>query len=123
MIEFALDSPEVPVGGRLKGTVRWAPAAETKIRRLIIKAGWRTEGRGDEDEQEVFRAEHPGQTVPAGGLVSVAFEVPIPEDGPITYEGKLIRILWAVECELDIPWASDEEKSGPFRVVPRESSR
>ena len=46
------------------------------------------------------------------------FGLRIPGDGPISYEGHLSRIRWAVMVRIDIPWGRDVVERAAITVVP-----
>lgn len=114
MIRIVLLGASAQTGEGLKGTVTWR--AESKAARKIeIVCRWRVEGKGRTREEVVARVEHadppPEATIP--------FELEIPIWGPLTYDGKLLRITWEVEASADLPMARDERERLAFTVVPR----
>jgi hypothetical protein len=112
MIEFA--QPAVATRSRVKGTVTW-PAEGKQPQALIIMLAWRTEGQGTTDSQVVQKVRH--QLSPPAP-VNVPFDFEIPADGPVSYNGKLLRILWEIAVVIDIPWAMDKFEYASFQVVP-----
>lgn len=87
-----IDLPEKRVrpGSRLQGEVFWA--LEKAPKRIRIRFGWFTEGRGTVDNEIVAEAtvEHPA----SAGQHRFAFEVP---EEPCSFEGQLITLSWLVE--------------------------
>jgi len=118
-IEF-INASNQTAGGVVSGLLVLRPKDEVTIQDSSVSLHWRTEGRGDSNEAEV-------STVDLGDLGTLspreerrfAFELPIHPDGPITYDGKLIRVIWEVRVHLDVPWGWDKKKAFPVRVVPR----
>lgn len=94
-----LDTAVVRPGGVLKGTASWdepAPGAARPTLWLV----WRSEIRPDQIPRSGDILREDGdyrvvaqQTVEASGA-PVRFEFAIPAEGPLTYEGKLLRVIW-----------------------------
>ena len=58
-----------------------------------------------------------------GQIVEIPFEVTIPDDVPVSFDGELIRLIWSLNVRVDLPWAFDPSQHGVFRVVgPRVSA-
>lgn len=115
MIGCVLDRAEVPLGGALCGTVHVAMTGEKRPRTVAIAIAWRTDGRGEPEGGSPARREH--EVPEVGGDFSERFELPVPISGPVSFEGRLLRILWEVRVELDVPWAKDVASTFPFRVT------
>jgi hypothetical protein len=106
-----------PVGGTIQGRVRCLPAEAMKTRGVRVGVRWRTEGRGTTDEG--FADElvlHEGD-LRAGQEYDWPFELELGE-GPISYEGNLIRIVWEVVVTVDLPWSHDVEEKLSISVLP-----
>ncbi len=75
---------------RLEGEIFWALKKAPK--RILLRFGWFTEGRGTTDNEVVGEEilEDPDK---AGER---AFSFPVP-DGPYSFEGHLITLTWVVE--------------------------
>ncbi|PCI39915.1 MAG: hypothetical protein COB53_02350 [Elusimicrobia bacterium] len=118
-IEFINASNQV-AGGAVAGQLILQPKEDVRIQASSVSLHWRTEGRGDTNEAEVSKVDLGA----LGDLSSrdqrrFAFELPIHPDGPITYDGTLIRVIWEVRVHLDVPWGWDKKQVFPVRVVPR----
>lgn len=87
-----------------------------KVRAVRVSLGWFTEGRGDKDHGTVAEAE-----VPTDQYGALAMQVPlwVPGDSPVSYDGRLIRVLWEIEIRTDTRLAIDPVISVPVLVVPR----
>lgn len=83
-------------GDMLRGSVRWTALEPPRL--LVAQLVWRTEGKGDPDTAVEARQEWAGPG-PAG---TQEFALPVPA-GPLSYHGKLISILWAVEVATERP--------------------
>jgi hypothetical protein len=118
-VEFVNPSTQA-AGGVVSGTLVLRPEEDVTVQASSVSLHWRTEGRGDKNEMEVG-------SVDLGALGALspreerrfAFELPIHPDGPVTYDGKLIRVIWEIRVHLDVPWAWDKRQEFPVRVVPR----
>lgn len=107
-----------PVGGCVTGRVRIDASVATKTRRITAFVEWKTEGRGNRNTGSASSITiHQGELYD-GMSIRHEFELRIPEDGPISYEGHLIRILWAVTVRIDVPWGRDVFERAAFTVLP-----
>ncbi len=81
-------------GEHLRGQAAWNLAATPE--KLEIRLFWYTRGRGTRDVEVVERrtVARPGIT----GEEAFAFHLP---DGPYSFSGKLISVIWAVELVAD----------------------
>lgn len=119
-VEFS-GGEEIEAGGVVTGRLIVRPDAAVKVQGSSVSLQWRTEGRGDKESRAVA-------TVDLGALGelgpmqerSFPFEFRVPEEGPMSYDGKLVRILWEVKAHLDVPWAVDEREAFPVRVIARD---
>ena len=113
MIELSLDQWEIEAGSTLIVRARRKSDAGKPWGALQVKIGWRTEGRGNVDRKTVY------QTRQDLASDECAIALPIPLEGPLSFDGKLIRIIWEVAAR-----PADREGPAPvvsaaFRVVPR----
>lgn len=77
--------------------------------------GWRTEGRRDPDRREIAHAEFLDDSVPGAEIV---VDFSIPAEGPVFYNGKVLRIIW--EVRVTPPGTRPELLAiETFRVTPR----
>lgn len=99
-------------GGRLTGRVRVASDDMVHCRGLSVRVGWHTEGRGDTDyERCLDRVVFEGEIMP--GEQEFPFECTLPE-GPMSYVGHYITIIWDVTAQLDLAWKRDPTASRTF---------
>lgn len=56
------------------------------------------------------------------GRVANTFAFPGPDDGPVSYEGRLMSIQWRIEVQINLAQRSDEKLHVPLLVVPRGGS-
>ncbi len=117
-ISMEQDGP-IAVGGGISGRAMWVPERQVQVRGLVAQVRWRTEGRGIVNNAVVWQQTTPVGMVVIGSPVEIAFAATLPADGPVSYNGTLLRIIWEVEVHADIPMAADEQAALPFIVVPR----
>lgn len=99
-------------GGTVSGRVRMTSEDMMTCRRLTVEIGWHTEGTGDTDRDSVFETElHTGEIYP--GEHEYAFSCQLP-DGPVSYSGHLLNIVWSVSARLDLAWKRDPTAVQPF---------
>lgn len=117
MIQIVLTDDKVRNGERLKGNVTWRAEGSKQPRKIEVACRWRIEGRGKEREEVVGSADM--SDVGGRTEVSIPFEFDIPLYGPLSYDGKLLRIIWEVAADVDLPMARDEHDVKVFTVLPR----
>ena len=109
MIRIALAEQKLRNGEHLKGNVAFEGSKTP--RKLEVVCRWRIEGKGRSREEVVGNAESQGTVV--------SFDFEIPKEGPLTYDGKLLRIIWEVAANADLPMARDDNDVATFTVVAR----
>jgi len=113
MISIELKQTQVSPGQILRGDCYWQTNSDKEFQPATLKIGWRTEGRGNVDKDQF------SQKIKLASLVSVPFDYEIPLNGPLSYDGQLIRIIWEVAVEIDQFWFGGEKEEKVFRVVSR----
>jgi hypothetical protein len=93
---------------------------EMSCRGVRCEAVWHAEGRTD-DSGTAFDERAPGGTLRPGRDLGAQFQVRIPAEGPITWQGKLFALRWHIQVTLDVPWKDDPRAVAPLTVLPRES--
>lgn len=116
MIRIEIPGSQFEVGSALKGQVSWTPDQESKPRAVRVSLGWRTEGRGNRKEGTCDETE--GSVITPGSTVTLPFEFQVPLQGPVSYDGKLMKIIWEITVRVDLPFARDEIERKEIRVVP-----
>ena len=96
---ITLDSLEVRAGGRLQGSASWEKPARG-AERLTLWLVWRTDVRLDKVSISDGSVRADGdycvverKTLEAGDA-PVRFEFAIPKEGPLTYDGRMLRVIW-----------------------------
>lgn len=119
MIEIRIkEICEWRVGEVVEGEMIWTPEKEVKSARIKVELDWTTEGRGNRDSGTVAAVERECRAPIQGAGIRLPFSLRIPEAGPVSYDGKLIRIIWMVRAQADISWTIDEEEQRVIRVGP-----
>lgn len=119
-IELAHASPW-PVGAQVTGQVIWDPAYEgsDRARAIMISLQWRTKGRGDRNSAIVHTLTIPFTDGPPRTTTRVPFRLALPPDGPVSYSGTLLEVIWEVHARVDLSWGIDPRAVEPLLVVPR----
>ena len=121
MFEMHFHNKLVTVGNELSGKLIWYSPDCHLPRQASAVVHWYTEGRGDRDEQTIFTIPLEPEQLIRDQRVDIPFVVTIPHSGPITYNGSLIRVIWAVQAWVKLPRSSkrDNTQTWPFLVMPR----
>ncbi len=114
MIRIDLAQDEIRNGEHLRGRAQWNSEGK-EARKLEVLCRWRIEGKGSKHE-EIIDLEI--EVVPAP-QTTIPFDFEIPMVGPLSYDGKLFRIVWEIVVRADLPLAFDPEEIKPFTVRPR----
>lgn len=122
LLSYKLASPVCELGSAFYLSVSRAPMDGAvneggigKVRAVRVELGYETEGRGDTDSKDVFEFEMP---IDRFGMGSADVQVHVPEDAPISYDGALIRINYAIHIRTDISASIDHGIDIPVIVVP-----
>ena len=110
MIRLELSQESVHNGEHVTGHAAWSSSGGKEPRNVHVICRWRIEGKARRKEEVIDKA--------SGGH-DVTFNFKIPRDGPVSYDGKLFRIVWEIVARADIPFALDEEEVKSFSVRPR----
>ncbi len=115
MIQIALNQQQFQLGDPVRGTATWTPESGEAPRAFFVTVGWRTEGRGTDHREILWQQRVP----PTGMPIQIPFELLLPLDGPTTYNGHMIRIIWEVTAGLDVPLRRDPGEIAVLSVAPR----
>ena len=111
--------PEFVAGSRFQGGVALRPDADVRVSGAKIAFGWCTQGRGNRHKMEVAQISLPAADLVANQAILQPFDFTIPIDGPISWMGKYVGIVWLVTVDIDIPWRVDPHAELPVVVRPR----
>ena len=90
IIEMQLNEKIIKPGGRVQGSVTWN--LEKLPKDFEVRLFWVTRGIGTEDLQVVEKV-----SIEPRKQGEFRLEFTLPE-GPYSFSGKLISLVWAVEC-------------------------
>lgn len=121
-LQISMENGIAEVGSPFRGRVTLsgqlddlAESSKQSVRAVRVSLRYYTQGRGDRDSQTVVDHQFPVDTY---GRVDRAFELPVPAAGPISYDGRLIRVLWEIEARVDIKRRRDAKTIVPVLVIP-----
>lgn len=110
---FDVDADSLEVGSDLTGSCTWIPDGKNQQNSSTLTIGWRTEGRGSIDKEIIYETE----------LIeskTTYFKCKIPVAGPISYDGKLLRIIWEIAVTRRKWLGKDTLKTQIVRVIPQQ---
>ena len=97
-----LTSPNVSPGAEIHGEISWSRARAP--RRVELRLFWQTKGRGDRDCETVWEQDFAQPAADERREFTVAAPA-----APISFSGKLISLLWALELVIDGKSAAQAE--------------
>lgn len=104
MIDLRLDCSLCRAGDRLSGQFIWQPDDPSKPPKdARVNLAWFTEGRGSRDRLVVEHWQIPLEKLSQLQQRPHLFNLTIPPDVPITYDGYLFRLMWEVEVQIIFP--------------------
>jgi hypothetical protein len=113
--QIRLDADVVECSGWVSGTVTWS--GNHRHDRVGIALRYRTHGRGDTDSAVVATAD-----LGTADTGEQRFQLAVPALGPVTYHGKLLRIIWQAVVRIPLnrglSLRSNETTSLDLTVVP-----
>lgn len=117
---ITLDGYFAEPGGSVTGRVELPgvegtdPSVE-RIREVRVLLRYRTEGRGDTDSWE---GSAQAFSVGVDGALTASFNLSVPHDAPVSYDGSLLRLIWEVEARTDLRMRIDKKTTELIVVVP-----
>lgn len=118
-VEILIDDEDLIVlpGQHLRGGFRVTSADPVYVKKAEISVLWYTEGKGDEDMGVVFLdSVAEGQQLDA--QQAFPFDVTVP-DHPWSYDGKIVKIRWAVRVRLFPEHGSEIAAEQRFHLLPK----
>jgi hypothetical protein len=123
-------------GQLVRGVLETEALEGVEFRELQVRFLWHTEGKGNRTagDGETQTLERSG-TWAEGDRRTFPFEIPSPQ-GPMSYSGKILQVLWTLEARLDrsllkpdltlglpvILWGSPEPEHANLGPVPQKKS-
>ena len=108
-------------GDELRGTVRVLPTGNLECRGLYVRLAWHTEGRGTPDRMQMSEQNLYQGRLSAGATTSYGFRFVLPTE-PWSYAGQYVSIVWAIEVNIDVPFARNPKHAEPFILAPRRAA-
>lgn len=122
LFELRVDQQEIAAGGEVTGRLAFAhPPHEklAKVKAVTIELRASVSGSGDRESVVGAKAVlHQGPVT----LGELPFRLRVPATGPVSFQGRYVKIVWEVIAELDIPWAIDPKAVQPVVVTPRRAT-
>lgn len=116
-INFDNDQRIARAGGNLSGTVTVLAKEDCRLKEVTLDAGWKTDGRGNRKKGELPRVVLDGEReLAAGAEQRYRFSIPVGE-GPASYEGTLLRIVWTAKARANIAMGLDAKSEEEFTVT------
>jgi len=113
---LVLDHGVVECGGVLTGVVSWS--GNTRRQQVGVALRYETQGRGDTDTGVVARC---SLGVAAAG--QSRFRLDVPPQGPVTYNGQLLRLFWQAIVLIPVTrtwrWPGSKLAVADVTVAPR----
>ncbi|MCE5216130.1 hypothetical protein LLH03_03765 [bacterium] len=115
--------PAAAVGERLRLSLRVRTDGDLHCRGVLAQVCCHLHGSGTAEEVVVFAEQqiHEGDFA-AGQVAEHTYEVTVPDSGPVSFEGRYVKMDWCVRVRVDIPIWVDKRLTLPFLVTPRVSS-
>jgi hypothetical protein len=121
MVEVNLERAAVRVGEKLEGHLIWYSLGQDVMPKMAtVSLRWYTEGRGTRNHGNGAKCILESEQLISSQDVPVEFSLEIPEAGPITYDGSLIRVMWELEVVIKMTDSlkTDDKQAYPFQVIP-----
>ena len=118
-ISLILNEDIVAAGDRISGKLAYP--TQTVPKEAKVELLWYTEGRGTCDRKIIDTLSLDPKQLALG--LPLPFTLQTPYEGPISYNGALLRILWSVKVSIALPGmlSKKEEETQLFSVVCRGS--
>jgi hypothetical protein len=117
-IRLELDPPSpivVAAGDSISGRLHVSAPQRLRIHHVELAVGWRTAGRGETDAHVAY-----SERILRGPWLEGEFDTPFAvrlPDAPFTYNGRIVKIRWAVRATIDRVLASNVVEELPIRVA------
>jgi hypothetical protein len=112
-VAIELDTDVTEGGDVVTGVVRWGPLDDVPAK-VVVRLRYRTEGRGASDTEVVDEVIFAGS---ASGAERIELSVPV--NGPMSFDGSLVKVLWELDLSLDHRLAGDRGTTVGLTVLPR----
>lgn len=124
LIEIALlggqegyDYKQYATGDVLRGNLTVYPDSDVNCKHLYLRLLWHTTGRGTQFLEKVQEMDLFQGTLSGGMARSFDFEFSLPHQ-PWSFEGHYINVVWKVQAQVDVAWATDPKGEALFVLRP-----
>ena len=116
--QITLENDVAEIGGAFEGQVTYNPPPKLaqSVRQLLLTLDFQTSGDNFTDQISAFTT--PIETDSLGN-VNQTFTLPVTEDDPISYNGKIIEISWQITATADLAYKRDVKNSISVLVLPK----
>lgn len=114
VIQLSCDRHEVRCTEVVRVLLGWHADRQPEAVRIELR--WRTEGRGDRNSGVGAVHRHGPEQGPIPPQLEAALRVP--GDGPVSYDGQMIRVIWEVRAVLEMRLRTDPSAAVPLQVLP-----
>jgi hypothetical protein len=104
-------------GDVLRGNLTVYPDSDVNCKHLYLRLLWHTEGRGTQYSQNVQEMDLFQGTLSGNMPRSFDFEFVLP-DQPWSYQGHYVSVVWKVQAQVDVAWATDPKGEAAFVLRP-----
>jgi len=115
MIRVELKNDRLAVGERVAGQAVWNSSGSKQPRKIEVICRWRIEGK---KKAESLLDSATEENIEGRAQVAVPFDFKVPFAGPVSYDGKLFRVVWEIVANVDLPFATDETDTKVITVTP-----
>lgn len=115
MIRIELKTEAVAVGEHVRGQAVWQSSNTKQPRKIEVVCRRRLEGKKKESFEVSSTTE---ENIGTRTQIVVPFDFEIDFTDPVSYDGKLFRLIWEIVATVDLPFAVDEEETRVFTVKP-----
>lgn len=115
-----LERGQYTFGEQLKGKIVFPDLADEKLQKVVaVKARVHARVHGSGTGESVLVTEGVLHTGPVN-VHEIPFSATLPAAGPVSWDGRYVKVSWEIVAELDVPWAIDPKRTLVFQVVPRQ---
>ena len=121
MIDLLLEQSQIIPSHTLSGEFTWQPDNPDKEPKSAqVAIAWFTEGRGTRDYKTVASQSIEPERLLKFRQRPFEFQLAVPYDAPLTYNGHMFRLIWEVEVRIVFPgiFRPKEKVTQVIQVIP-----
>ena len=115
MIRIDLKSDSIAIGEHITGQAVWQSSGSKQPRKIEVVCRKRLQGKKRTSSDVSSTTE---ENIGTRTQIAVPFDFEIDFIEPVSYDGKLFRVVWEIVATVDLPFAADEEETKVFTVKP-----